>query len=311
MTRRQGSTLVWLALLMGALTTPAWADDPKFTYGKAPDAYKKVTLWTAAVQAGLVLNTGNANSFTFNAGATASMTHGWNRVQLDVNGSYARATTLTALDLNGNGTLDNQGEISNTTATSAELWNVKLRYDRFLSSNNSIYATGLAGGNRPAGIVAAGGAQVGYSRQAFKSSMHLIAVEIGYDYTYQDNVAPPNLNIHSGRLYAGYSLTLSKDIAILTGIEVLSNFNSLPAFDAAVPGAKKTVDAFGATRINSSAALNARIWKNIAFQLSFLARYTTDPAALPALSLPYAATFVPRAQRLDTVTSLSLVVTLL
>lgn len=312
MTRRQGSTLAWLALLLG-VAAPAWADDPKFTYGKAPDAYKKVTVWTAAVQAGLVLNTGNANSFAFNAGGTASMTHGWNRLQLDVNGSYARATTLAANDWNGNGTLDNTSEISNTSATSAELWNVRLRYDRFLSANNSIYATGLANGNRPAGIVVAGGAQVGYSRQVYKSDIHLVAVEIGYDYTYQENVAPPNLNIHSGRLYAGYTITLTKDIGILTGLEVLCNFNPLPSFDPPnADGSKaKEVSPFGATRVNSSAALNARIWKNIAFQLSFLARYTTNPAPLPALAVPYAADFVPRAQRLDTVTSLSLVVTLL
>jgi hypothetical protein len=82
--------------------------------------------------------------------------------------------------------------------------------------------------------------------------------------------------------------------------------NSLPGFQLGT-----TVDPFGATRLNSSAALTARLWKNIAFQVSFLAKYTTNPAPIPKFSIPFAAGFVPTAERLDTVTSLSLVITLL
>lgn len=308
MTRRNGSPLVWLALgLVSLLATPAWADDPKFTYGAQEDTKGKV-IWKAAVQAGLVLNTGNANSFAFTAGGTGSMMDGWNRLQLDVNGSYARSTVI-GVDLPAGAVIDNANEITHTTTTSAELWNIKLRYDRFLSKNNSIYATGFASGNRPAGIEVATGAQVGYSRQLYKSDMHLLVAELGYDFTYQDNVGQttPSLDIHSLRMFAGYTITLSKEVGVLTGVEILGNLNSLPGYTP-----DTTVGAFGNTRVNANAALNARIWKNIGFQLSFLARYTNNPAPLPAIATyTFAPGFVPRAQRLDTVTSLSLVITLL
>ncbi len=307
MTRRQGSPLVWLALgLLGLAATPAWADDPKFVYSTQEDTKGKV-IWKSSVQAGLVLNTGNANSFAFTAGGTASMLDGWNKLQLDVNGSYARSTVIGA-DVPGGGTvIDNDSEITHTSTTSAELWNIKLRYDRFLSKNNSIYATGFASGNRPAGIIVATGGQVGYSRQLYVSDMHLLVAELGYDFTYQENVSGPTLDIHSLRMFAGYTITLSKEVGIATGVEILGNLNSLPGYTP-----NTTVGAFGNTRVNASAALNARIWKNIGFQLSFLARYTNNPAPLPAFAgFTYAADFVPRAQRLDTVTSLSLVITLL
>jgi putative salt-induced outer membrane protein YdiY len=308
MTRRHGSSLAWLALGLCGLATPAWADDPKFVYNAQEDTKGKV-IWKAAVQAGLVLNTGNANSFAFTAGGSASMLDGWNRLQLDVGGSYARSTVIGA-DVPGGGTvIDNESEITHTSTTSAELWTIKLRYDRFLSKNNSIYVTGFASGNRPAGIEVAGGGQVGYSRQLLKTDMHLLVAELGYDFTFQDNVgeATTNLDIHSLRMFAGYTITLSKEVGILTGIEILGNLNSLPSYTAG-----STIGAFGNTRVNANAALNARIWKNIAFQLSFLARYTNNPAPLPALAgFTFGEGFVPRAQRLDTVTSLSLVITLL
>ncbi len=294
--------IAWLAVSLTSLS--AFADDPHFTYGKQEDTKGKI-VWKASVNAGLVLNTGNANSFAFNAGGTASMNDGKNRLQLDVNGSYARATAISASDANMNGVID-RGEIAHTSSTSAALWGAKLRYDRFLTPNNSLYLAAFATGNQPAGINVATGAQAGYSRQLFKSDRQLLVAELGYDFTYQNNVTGPDLDIHSARGFAGYTLTLSKDIGLLFGAEVLCTLNPLPGF---APGT--TVGAFGDTRVNGNAALTARLWKNIAFQLSVLARYTTDPAPLPAFSTPFATGYVPQAEPLDTVTSLSLVVTLL
>lgn len=297
------ATVTALALAL-ATSSVARADDPKFVYGKAEDTKGKI-VWKAAVNAGLVLNTGNANSLAFTAGGTGSMNDGKNKLQLDVYGTYARATTISASDGNMNGTID-RDEISRTTSTTAALWGVKLRYDRFLTLKDSLYLAGLASGNRPAGTKVAGGVQAGYSRILFKSDMHLLTAELGYDFTYQDNVTGPDLSIHSGRLFAGYNLTFNANVAMVFGVEVLANFNRLTGY---VPGT--TVGAFGNTRVNGNAALNAKLWKNIAFQVSFLAKYTTNPALMPAFKLPFTPGFTPRAEALDTVTSLSLVVTLL
>jgi putative salt-induced outer membrane protein YdiY len=295
-----------LVFLVAALASSrALADDPKWTYGKMEEV-KKVE-WKASVNAGMLLNTGNANTLAFSAGASASRNDGKNKVQLDVGGTYARATVITAHDDNGDNLIQ-QDEIHRDTSTTAQLWNIKLRYDRFLSLNNSLYGAGFATGNVPAGIQVAGGAQLGYSRQIVKNDMHLWTAEIGYDYTFQDNVTGPNLSIHSARAFSGYTVTLSKDVGLAFGLEVLCNLNELPGFQP-----MQTVGSFHDTRVNGNAALTARLWKNIAFQVSFLAKYTTDPAPLPLFGgVKFDPSMgVPLAQPLDTVTSLSLVVTLL
>ncbi len=275
----------------------------KWTYGKLEEV-KKVE-WKSSVQAGLVLNTGNANNLAFTAAGSGSRNDGKNRLQLDIGGTYARATLVSATDANMSGAID-EGEIDYKSSVTAALWGVKLRYDRFLTANNSLYVAGFASGNEPAGIRVLGGAQIGYSRQLLKTDFQLLVTEIGYDYTFQDNVSGRDLNMHSARLFAGYTLTLSKNVGVALGFEALCNLNSLPGFQP-----NTTVDPFGATRLNANAALTARLWKNISFQVSFLAKYTTNPAPIPPLSIPFAAGFVPTAERLDTVTSLSLVITLL
>jgi hypothetical protein len=292
--------LLVLALVCGSARAYA---EPTWTYGKLEEV-KKVD-WKASLQGGLVLNTGNANTLAFTVAGTGSRNDGKNRLQLDAGGTYARATVVSATDVNGNKVID-EGEIDYKSSVTAALWNVKLRYDRFLTPNNSLYVAGFASGNEPAGIRVAGGVQTGYSRQILKTEIQLLVAEAGYDYTFQDNISAVDLNIHSARLYTGYTLTLSKDVGVAAGLEVLCNLNSLPGFKAGT-----TVDAFGATRLNANAALSARLWKNNAFQVSFIAKYTTNPAPMPAFAIKFADGFVPLSQKLDTVTSLSLVVTLL
>jgi hypothetical protein len=300
----RGSLAALAALLALPSAGRAQAPDPKFDYGKQEEV--KAVAWKATVQAGLVLATGNANNLAFSAGGMASRNDGTNKLQLDVTGTYARSTVVTAIDADGSGTIG-PGEIHRATSTTAALWAAKLRYDRFITANNSLYAAAFATGNQPAGINVGTGVQVGYSRQIYKDDMHLLLGEAGYDFTYQNNVSAADLSIHSLRLFLGYTLTLSQSVGIALGVEALMNLNPLPGFTAGT-----TVDPFGNTRVNGSAALNAKIWKNLAVQISFLARYTTDPAPLPKIGgVPFEMGFVPLAERLDTVTSLSLVVTLL
>jgi hypothetical protein len=298
---RISAVLLTLALAGGSAHA---APDPKFDKPKAEEAKGKI-VWKASVNTGLVLNTGNANNLAFTAGAFASMMAGRNKLQLDVGGTYARATTLSAVDTDMNGAIA-RSEVVRTRSTTAALWALKLRYDRFLTSHDALYIAGVATGNKPAGVNVAGGAQAGYSRTLFKNDMHLAVAEVGYDFTYQDNVTGVDLSIHSLRLFAGYTVTFNANVGMTFGIETLSNLNTLEGYVAGTE-----VKAFRHTRINGNAALNAKIWKNLAFQASFLARYNTNPSLLAPFALPYEAGFVPRAERLDTVTSLSLVVTLL
>src|SRR6187549_2851842 len=79
----------------------AHAGDPKFSYGKYEE--KKEVEWKAAASAGLLLATGNANQLSFTGAAMASRHDGRNRLQLDISGAYARATTLNVSDTNKSG----------------------------------------------------------------------------------------------------------------------------------------------------------------------------------------------------------------
>jgi hypothetical protein len=305
MRRLQPLVLLSAGALTLALGRSAPAADPKFEF-KPVEQVNKVE-WKVSAQAGLVLNTGNANTLAFSAAGFASRNDGKNRLTLDVGGTYARATVVSATDANMDGSIS-ADEIQRTESTTAELWNVKLRYDRFLSTNNSLYVTAFAGGNTPAGKEVLAGGQVGYARQLFKNDVHLLSAELGLDYSYENLVVQtPDLHIASLRAFVGYGVTLSKDTLVAMDIEVLCNLNPLDNV-----GAGRSASSFEDTRVNGRASLTTRLYKALSFRLAFTARFDNVPAPLGKIGpLPFAPGFQPVAEKLDTITDASLVVSFL
>src|SRR6185312_10086732 len=160
------------ALIIASLlvaSSPAFADDPAYTYGKKDDVkdVKDVT-WTGSVQAGLVATTGNSQTLTATGGASATRKSTDNKFDGVINFTYARATTRIVDDANGNMMID-PGEVTDQTATSANNENAKLRYDRYLTDLNSLYVAALETIDHPAGKAFQGGGQVGYSRSLYKT----------------------------------------------------------------------------------------------------------------------------------------------
>lgn len=296
-------SLCRFAALAVALTASlALADDPKWVYGK-PEDTKGAAVWKSNVQAGLLVSTGNARSVSASAGGLIARSDGVNKVELDANGSYIQSVLPVAIKDPTTGKAVGIDEESKITT---QLWNTKLRYDRFLTGHDAVFAAGVATGNIPAGIRVAAGAQLGYSRQLVKNALHDLAVEGGYDFTYQRNLIPPELSIHSLRLFLGYNLTVSKTFGFQAGVEGLFNLTNLPGYYES-----PMVRPFGNTRVNANAAVTAKVWKNLSFQASWLMKYTTDPAPVVLTGVANGPGFEPRAQRLDTITNLSLVLTLL
>jgi hypothetical protein len=177
-----------------------------------------------------------------------------------------------------------------------------------LSPNNSLYLTALAGGNTPAGKEVIAGGQFGYARQLYKSDVHLLAAEFGIDYSYENLVVEtPDLHIASLRFFFGYAVTLSKDTLVAADVEVLCNLNPLDNV-----GAGRSASAFEDTRVNGRASLTTRLYKALNFRLAFTARFDNVPAPLGKLGgLPFAPGFQPVAEKLDTITDASLVVSFL
>ncbi len=299
-----------LVLIAAALCVPAWsyAQTPAatFDYGKVEEL-KQPVVWKASVQAGLILNTGNSNNLSFSAAANASRNDGKNKVTLDLGGAYARSTVFKVSDFNGDGMVE-QGELSKFEQTTTALWNGKLRYDRFFTPNNSGYVDAFASGNEPAGMRVQTGGQAGYSRQVYKSDLHLLRAEIGIDYSYIHYVAPGtnNLNVASLRAFVGYVLSFSKTTAFNVDIEALFNLNPLTAPTGG------NVSPFTYSRVNAKTALVTTLYKNIAFRLGFTAIFNNVVGPIPEQGgIPFAMGYRPLAEKLDTITDASLVVTFL
>lgn len=301
------SVLSWctaVGLVCGA--APALAQDPKFEYGKAEETKDPGAVeWKASAQAGLILTTGNSQATSLSAGATASRKAGNNKLSVDAAAAWARSQVRIAADGNMNGTIE-ENEITKDSTTTTENWLLKLRYDRFFTAHDSVYLAGKIGADKPAGKELYGGAQIGYSRRLYKSASHELVAEIGYDFTHESyvNEAAESLNIHSGRLFAGYDGKLSAVTGVAASIETLLNLNTEDT-----PSGE--VGAFEDTRMTMKASLTTKIVTRVDFRFTLTAKVDTEPAPLPPFALPYAAGFTPSAEKTDFITEAALLVSFL
>jgi putative salt-induced outer membrane protein YdiY len=300
------------ALLAAVAANPlrARADDPKYEFGKQAEV--KTVEWKASVQAGFLYTTGNSNTASISGGATASRNDGKNKVSLDVAGAYARSTILQSNLGSDHGTgmidttINRPDEIKSVPKITAANVTGKLRYDRFFTANNSGYVSYYVGLDQPAGKDFFTGGQVGYARQIVHTPRHLLSGEVGYDIAYTDFIAPVGTYslLHSARLFVGYTLTINDSVGLAASVETMINGNSVTI-------AKINYGFAEASRLIGKVSLNTRIWKNISFKVGFTARYDNAPAAAPALDVPYGPDFLPLANRLDTMTDASLIITFL
>jgi len=315
MARMVLTTLVasgWLALsASGAAAQP----NPSFTYGKQEDVKDvKEVEWSATAEAGVLVSTGNSRTTTLVGTGKASRKDGDNKFEVEATGAYAKSTVRIVVDRDPTGTVGPEDDIIDQRAVSAKNAQLKLRYDRFLTDHDSLYLTAVAGFDQPAGKDFAGGGQAGYSRLLYKSEFQEAKAEVGYDFTYEDLSAVDNpTSIHSLRAFVGYkgALTTEKGddgkLKALTGVDVsvegLFNVNPLD-----VPTGH--AGPFEDTRINGNAAITTKLLDDIALNVSFTAKFDNVPAPL-ALPIPYAPGFLVEAEKLDTLTKATLVVTFL
>ena len=200
-------------------------------------------------------------------------------------------------------------------------WLLRGRYDRFVTTNNSIYASGQAAADRIAGKEFFGGGQVGYSRQLLKTDMHTLVAELGYDYSYESYVQQPSktidpVSIHSARMFVGESLKLTPETGANASVETFVNLNKeTNALDASNGGARG-VDPFHDTRVIGKVGFTTTLRKRLSVGAGVTVRYDQNPAPLPIPSgspagAVYAAGFVPFAHHTDFLTELNLVYTFL
>lgn len=296
-----------LAAVVTLLVSPALAvaGDPKFEMGKRDDVKDvKAVVWTAKGEAGLVATTGNSQTTTIAGGANVTRKDADNKFDGVLTGTFARATTRSASDLDGDGAIS-AGELSETTATSAKNAAAKLRYDRYLTGLDSLYIAALGAIDKPAGKQFQGGGQLGYSRSLYKTEDHQALAELGYDLSYLRLDAGDSTTIHSVRGFAGYKGKIRTETAFEASVEALFNANKV-AF-----GSREAAP-FHDGRVNGMIGVTTSLSSKLSLSASFAVRFDNFPAPLAKIgNLPFAPGFEPVADRLDTITKVSLIVKIL
>ena len=307
-------SFLYLAALASAFAgvRTAAADDPKFVYAKPDDAKPdpktpppKPVECTATSEAGLVLTTGNSENTSVGGGIHASRKAGLNKLAIDGTISYVKTGVRTLNDKNGDGLINNAGELTELETTTAETLVGKLRYDRFLDEHQSLYVAALAMRDVPAGKKYAVGGQVGYSRRLTKTKTSETVAELGYDYSAEKDLGtpddPPIISIHSIRAFIGYKGEMQPGTTLETSLEALSNLNheSLPTGEDG--------GAFNDTRVNGRIAISAKIGKGLAVQTSVEAHFDNRPGLLQVKGVMFAPGFTPAAEKLDTIMKFNLI----
>ncbi len=288
-----------------AAVGPTTGIDPKFKHETKVEEKKEVEVKVTG-QLGFVQSTGNARNMSFSTGFDGLRNDGRNKFTLNVGALYARTANRVATDTNADGFIG-PTEISRPSVISSKAYGAKLRYDRFLTDNNAMYASGQGAVDEPAGKDFFGGGQGGYSRQIYKDERHEALSELGYDFTYESYVNPAakELSIHSLRAFLGYNVTLAEGTNLASSFEALMNLN-----EETTPTGK--AGAFDDTRLTGKVALTARVWKDLNVRFGFTAKYDNVPAALPAIgAFKFEPGFVPLVEKLDTVTEIGLLVNFL
>lgn len=253
-------------------------------YSVAKQEEVKAVVWKASAALGFSLATGNANFFNLSGGANAVRNDGKNKLTLDLNGVYATTNTPVLVDRNGNGVADDETEIGSRTDTKAGYLLFQGRYDRFFTTNNAGYVKAYVGTDFTAAKKALTGAQLGYSRQLFKTPLHDLQVDIGADYNYTNyliEAAGGNSNVHiaSARLAASYNLMLGENTRFEASAESLINLNGAAIGDRYAQPAD-------ATKLNGKLSLTTKVWNRLSFRFGFGVRYDNCPA--PNATFKYA-----------------------
>lgn len=275
---------------IACLPSLAWAQDPKFQYAdqKAKEelAAAKDIEWKAVAQAGILIATGNAPLRSFTGGVSAFRKANQNKFQIEAGATLVNAYVVT-------GVVDGEA-IRAQQVLSRALW-ARGRYDRFLTASDTLYATGGYLKDDPAGKRHVAGGQIGYSRLVLTGAPGELVTEIGYDFSYEIPLQGDGLDIHSARVFAGYTRKLGAETSLDASAEGLFNVNQTSA----------EIDPLEDIRLFGKLGVTTKLLADISLRVGFEARYDNVPAELAFMGLPY------QAEKLDTKADASIIVNFL
>jgi putative salt-induced outer membrane protein YdiY len=233
------------------------------------------------VAAGGILNTGNSRSLAATAAANFRVRRDVHQFTTAFAGNYAQAA------------LDNTSPIRTTVGNAQG----RVRYDFFFAKRWSVFGMVTARHDPFQGLTLRLNVDPGVAFYAIQKATHRLWFEAGYDYQYDyrtdagrvvvDELGVPTGEIlevdrhgHAARLFGGYSNHLSEAVKFDTGLEYLQSFLVARRW-----------------RVNWDISLTASIATRFALATTFVMRVDNDP--------------LPGIKKIDTVTALSLLVTIL
>jgi len=280
-----------LALLLSAGVAAAQpADATQFqqtSTDERPD--DDTTNW--ALNAGGVFNSGNTRSYTLNAGTNFGIIRGRHGFALEWTFNYGRADVPA----------DDSDDLQQTVRNS----NARVRYDLYLTRMDALFVALSHRWDTFAGLDTRLQGQAGYLRNFLREEKHRIWGEVGYDITWDDFDPDPlpnpdpadpmlcemtpsdpscildnNQVVHAGRLYLGYDNQLHENVRVTAGLEALLNLQEPEDL-----------------RLNFDAALRSTIAGSLQLEVRLKMLFDNVP--------------VPGKEKLDTITTLSLIYTLI
>ncbi len=233
------------------------------------------------IAAGGILNTGNSRSLAITTSANFRIRRDIHQFGSAFAGNYAQAA------------LDDDAPIRTTVGNVQG----RVRYDIFFARRWSAFAMVTARHDPFQGLALRLNVDPGVAFWAIQKKDHRLWFEAGYDYQYDyrtdegrvvvnddglptGEILPVDRHNHAARLFGGYANHLSEAVTFDTGLEYLQSF---------LVGRR--------WRINWDVALTAALASRFALATTFVMRVDNDP--------------LPGIKKIDTVTALSLLVTLL
>ncbi|MFH1263942.1 MAG: DUF481 domain-containing protein [Pseudomonadota bacterium] len=252
----------WATVRAEEPPTPAVAPASPPAVAPAPVPESRKGEWKANAGLSAIINSGNSSNKTLGGNGLTSYKWERNKVEFAANGAYGRA------------------EVKGVSTTNTKNGKTSLRYDRFLTDPLSLFALGHLGSDPPAGFDLRYGSSLGLAHELVKSDPHFFKYELGFDYTHERRVAPPNQDIYSARTFLQYKYNINKLSVIGQDVETLFDLQE-----------GKNV------RINTLTALTFKMTDVLAFQAGYAIRFDNVP--------------VPGFKKTDTTTQFGLVMNLL
>ena len=247
---------------------------------------------TATVSAGGQLATGNSRLLAMTANGKFDMRRGANGFGAAFIGNYGQSAAPAAA-----------GTPSDSTplTTSTENFQGRLRYDRYVLDDMSLFLIGTVRHDKFQGLDGRVNIDPGLKYLFVQSDATGFWAELGYDFQYDarnGNPAPTSdgtptgiplsltATSHSARAFVGFKHAFNAAVTLVTGLEYLQSLASSDS-DAVLPGASTD------SRVNFDALFAANVGAGFSLGLGFSARYDRVP--------------LPNKQQTDTITTFNLI----